>query len=75
MPGSLPHIGLPKRLHSGETMLLGPVVERSLELFRPANPDMRGKALIDVVDAAVTPMGPAAVTALAEEPALVRVCH
>ena len=57
MQVSLPHIGLPKRLHSGETMLLGPVVERSLEIFRPANPDIRGKALIDVVDTTVTPMG------------------
>ena len=54
---SLPHIGLPKRLHGGETMLLGPVVERSLEILRPANPDSRGKALIDVVDATVTPLG------------------
>ena len=57
MPVSLPHIGLPKRLHTGETMLLGPVVERSLEIFRPANLDIRGKALIDVLDATVTPMG------------------
>ncbi len=57
MQVSLPHIGLPKRLHSGETMLLGPVVERSLEIFRPANPDIRGKALIDVLDTTVTPMG------------------
>ena len=57
MPVSLPHIGLPKRLHTGETMLLGPVVERSLEIFRPANPDIRGKALIDVLDATATPMG------------------
>ena len=57
MQVSLPHIGLPKRLHTGETMLLGPVVERSLEIFRPANPDIRGKALIDVLDATVTPMG------------------
>lgn len=57
MQVSLPHIGLPKRLHSGESMLLGPIVERSLELFRPANPDVRGKALLDVLDDTVTPMG------------------
>ena len=54
---ALPHIGLPKRLQSGEVMLLGPVVERSLELFRPANPDIRGKTLLDVLNEAVTPMG------------------
>ena len=54
---ALPHIGLPKRLQTNETMLLGPIVERSLELFRPANPDVRGKTLIDVVDESVTPMG------------------
>ena len=57
MQVALPHIGLPKRLHSGEVMLLGPVVERSLELFRPANPDGRGKTLLDVLNEAVTPMG------------------
>ncbi len=54
---ALPHIGLPKRLQRGEVMLLGPVVERSLELFRPANPDVRGKTLLDVLNEAVTPMG------------------
>ncbi len=57
MQVALPHIGLPKRLQSGEVMLLGPVVERSLELFRPANPDVRGKTLLDVLNEAVTPMG------------------
>jgi len=57
MQVALPHIGLPKRLQSGEVMLLGPVVERSLELFRPANPDGRGKTLLDVLSEAVTPMG------------------
>ena len=57
MQVSLPHIGLPKRLQTGETMLLGPIVERSLELFRPANPDIRGRTLIDVLDDTVTPMG------------------
>ncbi len=54
---ALPHIGLPRRLHVGTTMVLGPVVERSLELFRPANPDSRGKALLDVIDETLTPMG------------------
>jgi DNA mismatch repair protein MutS len=54
---TLPHIGLPKRLHLGTTMLLGPVVERSLELFRPANPDYRGKTVCDVLDETLTPMG------------------
>ena len=54
---TLPHIGLPRRLHVGTTMTLGPVVERSLELFRPTNPDSRGKALLDVIDDTLTPMG------------------
>ncbi len=57
MRGALPHIGLPKRRRTGEAMQLGAVVERSLELFRPANPDLRGKALLDVLDQTVTPMG------------------
>ncbi|TMA53679.1 MAG: DNA mismatch repair protein MutS, partial [Deltaproteobacteria bacterium] len=35
----------------------GPVVERSLELFQPANPDYRGKTLLDVLDETLTPMG------------------
>ena len=31
--------------------------ERSLELFRSANPDVRGKTLLDVMDETLTPMG------------------
>lgn len=54
---TLPHIALPRRVHAETTMTLGPVVERSLELFRPSNPDSRGKALIDVIDDTLTPMG------------------
>jgi len=54
---TLPHVGLPRRLHIETTMTLGPVVERSLELFRPSNPDSRGKALVDVIDDTLTPMG------------------
>ncbi len=54
---ALPHIALPRRVHAETTMTLGPVVERSLELFRPSNPDSRGKALIDVLDDTLTPMG------------------
>ena len=54
---TLPHIALPRRVHAETTMILGPVVERSLELFRPANPDSRGKALLDVIDDTLTPMG------------------
>lgn len=54
---TLPHIALPRRVHAGTTMALGPVVERSLELFRPSNPDSRGKALLDVMDETLTPMG------------------
>lgn len=54
---ALPHIALPRRYHVGTTMILGPVVERSLELFHPANPDFRGKTLLDVIDETLTPMG------------------
>ena len=54
---TLPHISLPLRYHVGTTMVLGPVVERSLELFRPANPDFRGKTLLEVLDETLTPMG------------------
>jgi DNA mismatch repair protein MutS len=54
---ALPHISLPRRFQVGTTMVLGPVVERSLELFRPANPDLRGKTLLDVLDETRTPMG------------------
>lgn len=54
---ALPHVGLPKRIQRGTTMMLGPVVERSLELFRPANPDYRGKTVCDVLDETLTPMG------------------
>jgi DNA mismatch repair protein MutS len=54
---ALPHIALPRRHHVGSTMVLGPVVERSLELFRSANPDVRGKTLLEVFDETLTPMG------------------
>jgi DNA mismatch repair protein MutS len=54
---ALPHIRMPKRQRRDMSMVLGPVVERSLELFRPANPDYRGKTLVDVLDATLTPMG------------------
>src|SRR5437867_1880923 len=54
---ALPHIAFPKRQQTGTTMLLGPVVERSLELFQPANPGYRGKTLLDVLDETLTPMG------------------
>ena len=54
---TLPHISIPRRYHVGTTMVLGPVVERSLELFRPANPDFRGKTLLEVLDETLTPMG------------------
>jgi DNA mismatch repair protein MutS len=54
---ALPHIALPRRHQVESTMVLGPVVERSLELFRPANPDFRGKTLLDVLDETLTPMG------------------
>lgn len=54
---ALPHIALPRRSQVGTTMILGPVVERSLELFRPVYPDFRGKTLLDVIDETLTPMG------------------
>lgn len=54
---ALPHVALPRRHQVGTTMALGPVVERSLELFRPANGDGRGKTLLDVLDETLTPMG------------------
>ncbi|MBI3303750.1 MAG: DNA mismatch repair protein MutS, partial [Deltaproteobacteria bacterium] len=57
LQAALPHIAFPKRQQAGTTMVLGPVVERSLELFRPANPDYRGKTLLDVLDETLTPMG------------------
>jgi DNA mismatch repair protein MutS len=57
LQAALPHITFPKRQQIGSTMLLGPVVERSLELFRPANPDYLGKTLLDVLDETLTPMG------------------
>ncbi len=57
LQAALPHIVFPKRQQVGTAMLLGPVVERSLELFRPANPDYRGKTLLDVFDETLTPMG------------------
>src|SRR5262249_55553034 len=57
LQAALPHITLPRRQQAGTAMLLGPVVERSLELFRPANPDYRGKTLLDILDETLTPMG------------------
>src|SRR5439155_23170118 len=57
LQAALPHITLPRRQQAGTAMLLGPVVERSLELFRPANPDYRGKTLLDIIDETLTPMG------------------
>src|SRR5262245_2540077 len=57
LQAALPHITFPKRQQVGSAMLLGPVVERSLELFRPANPDYRSKTLLDVLDETLTPMG------------------
>jgi len=57
LQAALPHIAFPKRQQVGTAMLLGPVVERSLELFRSANPDYRGKTLLDVLDETSTPMG------------------
>ncbi|MGH7961025.1 MAG: DNA mismatch repair protein MutS, partial [Candidatus Binatia bacterium] len=57
LQAALPHITFPKRQQIDTTMRLGPVVERSLELFRPANPEYRGKTLLDVLDETLTPMG------------------
>jgi DNA mismatch repair protein MutS len=57
LQAALPHIAFPRRQPAGTTMLMGPVVERSLELFRPANPDYRGKTLLDVLDETQTPLG------------------
>src|SRR5215831_1082022 len=50
LQAALPHIALPRRQSAGTTMFLGPVVERSLELFRPVNPDYHRKTLLDVLD-------------------------
>ncbi len=66
----LPHINVPKHRQVGSTMLLGPVVERSLELFRPANPEYRGKTLLDVLDETLTPMGGRLLQRWMREPAL-----
>jgi DNA mismatch repair protein MutS len=71
LQAALPHIALPKRRQTGTTLLLGPVVERSLELFRPANPDERGKALLDVFDETLTPMGKRLLRRWVREPLLV----
>src|SRR5215813_12976206 len=57
LQAALPHIALPRRQSAGTTMFLGPVVERSLELFRPVNPDYHGKTLLDVLDETLTPLG------------------
>jgi DNA mismatch repair protein MutS len=57
LQAALPHITFPKRQQTDTAMILGPVVERSLELFHPANPDYRGKTLLDVLDETLTPMG------------------
>ncbi|HEV8717412.1 MAG TPA: DNA mismatch repair protein MutS [Candidatus Binatia bacterium] len=57
LQAALPHITFPRRQQAGTAMLLGSVVERSLELFRPANPDYRGKTLLDILDETLTPMG------------------
>lgn len=57
MQVALPHVRLPKRLQQANTMQLGAVVERSLELFQTANIDARGKTLFDVLDETLTPMG------------------
>ena len=57
MQGGLPHVQLPRRLHQADTMQLGAVVERSLELFQPANSDTRGTTLLDILDETLTPMG------------------
>ena len=57
MQVGLPHVRLPRRLHQVDAMQLGAVVERSLELFQPANSDTRGTTLLDVLDETLTPMG------------------
>ncbi|MCE2487379.1 MAG: DNA mismatch repair protein MutS [Desulfurellaceae bacterium] len=57
MQVSLPHVQLPRRLQQADTMQLGAVVERSLELFQPATLDTRGTTLLDVLDETLTPMG------------------
>ena len=57
MQVGLPHVRLPRRLHQVDAMQLGAVVERSLELFQPANSDTRGATLLDVLDETLTPMG------------------
>jgi DNA mismatch repair protein MutS len=67
---ALPHINVPKHRLAGSTMLLGPVVERSLELFRLANPEYRGKTLLDVLDETLTPMGGRLLQRWMREPAL-----
>ena len=55
MQGSLPHVQLPRRLQQADTMQLGAVVERSLELFQAT--DTQGTTLLDVLDETLTPMG------------------
>ena len=57
MQGELPHVRLPRRLHQVDSMQLGAVVERSLELFQPANNDTRGTTLLAILDETLTPMG------------------
>ena len=55
MQGSLPHVQLPRRPQQADTMQLGAVVERSLELFQAT--DTQGTTLLDVLDETLTPMG------------------
>ena len=53
----LPHVALPKKRELNETMVLGPISERSLEVFRSANPDSEGLTLFETVNKSKTSMG------------------
>ena len=66
----LPHVALPKKRELNQTMVLGPIVERSLEIFRSVNPDSDSLTLFDTVNKSKTPMGRRLLRAWLQKPLL-----
>ncbi len=56
-PGGGGHLRPPRVERSGSLLHLDEMTRRNLEVVRPLRPDSGGLALLDVIDATLTPMG------------------
>ena len=56
-PSGASHLKPPKPERGGSALHLDEMTRRNLEVVRPLRPDAGGRALLDVIDATLTPMG------------------